>query len=365
MRTQSVSLAALVLAAVCAAAGCSDKPPTQPSAAGGAWAGGNIGAGGAAGGVGAGGVVGAGGATLSVGGSTGGGGITGTGGGAGLGGSVATLQGGSSAGGSSAGGRTSSTAGGGAFGGNAAGGVPNVGAGGASAGAGGGPWMFPAGVTKPKIMIVGDSISAGPGCYKKYLLKNLMDNGYSKFEFIGEYTDDCGGGVRHSAVSCSTAEQYTSAMFMMPNCQQGKSFPGMSTLMGKHKPDLVMLQLGVNDVWNGRSTEQTLADYQTLVTQARAQNAKVVLVVAQIQKIRPECSTEDTITKRAEALVKAVPAWASKLSTAESPVFVADLWTNSDFSMAETSDCVHPNDVGAQRMGLNWYNGLKGILTPN
>jgi hypothetical protein len=23
---------------------------------------------------------------------------------------------------------------------------------------------------------------------------------------------------------------------------------------------------------------------------------------------------------------------------------------------------VHPNDVGAERMGRNWYNALKGIL---
>ena len=78
-----------------------------------------------------------------------------------------------------------------------------------------GPWAFPEGVTKPRIMIVGDSISAGPGCYKKYLLQNLTSNGYSKFEFVGQYDDDCGGGVKHSAVSCSTAEQYTQATFMM------------------------------------------------------------------------------------------------------------------------------------------------------
>ena len=76
---------------------------------------------------------------------------------------------------------------------------------------GGGPWRFPSGITKPRIMIVGDSISAGPGCYKKYLLQYLTDNHYSKFQFVGEYSDDCGGVVRHSAVSCSTAEQYTHA----------------------------------------------------------------------------------------------------------------------------------------------------------
>lgn len=213
-------------------------------------------------------------------------------------------------------------------------------------------------------MIVGDSISAGPGCYKKYLLKDLTNSGYSKFEFVGEYTDDCGAGVRHSAVSCSNAEQYTHETFMMPNCQQGKSFPGMAPLVTKHEPDLIMLQLGVNDVWGGTPTATTLERYKTLIEQARAKNPQIVTVVAQIQKIRPDCGSDDSVQKRAEELVKAVPAWAEQLSTAQSSVFVADLWTNSDWSRAETLDCVHPNDVGAEKMGMNWFNALKNILPP-
>jgi hypothetical protein len=253
-------------------------------------------------------------------------------------------------------GATSSLAGAAALGGVA--GAAGTGAG----GMGESGWTFPAGVTKPRIMIVGDSISAGPGCYKKYLLKDLTDNGYTKFEFVGEYTDDCGGGVLHSAVSCSTAEQYTHDMFMMPNCQQGKTFLGMSPLAAKHKPDLIMLQLGVNDVWGGATTQTTLDRYETLIEQARAQNPRVALVVAQIQKIRPNCGSDDSVQKRAEELVKAVPAWAQQLGTEPSPVFVADLWTNSDWSKAETLDCVHPNDVGAQKMGMNWFNALKSIL---
>jgi len=252
-------------------------------------------------------------------------------------------------------------------GGAGAAGVAGSAGGAAGGGAGGmnpGTWTFPAGVTKPRIMIVGDSISAGPGCYKKYLLKDLTDNHYSKFEFVGEYTDDCGGGVMHSAVSCSTAEQYTHDMFMMPNCQADKSFLGMAPLASKHKPDLIMLQLGVNDVWGGTPTDTTLGRYKTLVEQARAQNPNIAIVVAQIQKIRPNCGTDDSVQKHAEELVMAVPAWAKQLNTAQSPVLVADLWTNSDWSMAETLDCVHPNDVGAQKMGMNWFNALKQILPP-
>lgn len=223
---------------------------------------------------------------------------------------------------------------------------------------------FPASVTQPKIMIVGDSISAGPGCYKKYLLQDLTNHHYSAFQFVGEYDDECGGVVKHSAVSCSTAEQYTTASFTLPNCSKGTTFKGLSSLMTSHQPDLVMLQLGVNDVWGGKSVDTILANYTTLVQQARAANPVVVLVVAQIQKINPNCSNDPTLTNQAQALAQAVPAWAKKLSTSASPVFTADLWSNSDPTMAETLDCVHPNDLGAQQMGMNWYRALSGILKP-
>jgi hypothetical protein len=218
-------------------------------------------------------------------------------------------------------------------------------------------------VGKPRLMIVGDSISAGPGCYKKYLLQALQEHHYSSFEFVGEYGDDCGSAVRHSAVSCSTAEQYTQPSFTMPNCFQGKSFPGLPTLMASHHPDIVLLQLGVNDIWGGQRTlTEILQSYATLVREARAENPRVTLVVAQIQKIRPNCDADDSVTKRAEALVNAVPAWAQGQSTAQSPVLSADLWTNSDWTKAETLDCVHPNEVGAQKMGLNWFHALSGLL---
>ena len=59
----------------------------------------------------------------------------------------------------------------------------------------------------------------------------------------------------------------------------------------------------------------------------------------------------------------AVPAWAQAQSQPESPVFVADLWTSSNTS--ETLDGVHPDDAGAQRMGLNWFNALRAILKPD
>jgi hypothetical protein len=248
----------------------------------------------------------------------------------------------------------------------ATGGTGSGAAAGSSAGGSGGAGgtagsVFPPSVTRPKLMIVGDSISAGPGCYKKYLVQALTAGGITNYEFVGEYTDDCGGGVRHSAVSCTTSANYTMPTFEVPSCFAGQTFKGMAQLMAAHDPDLVMIQLGVNDVWGGTApVAPILANYATLVEQARAHNPNVVVVVAQIHRIITDNCTNMASTTKAQELVMAVPGWAAGVTTAASPVLIADLWTNSN--AMEATDCVHPNDLGAQHMGQNWYDALKAIL---
>lgn len=221
--------------------------------------------------------------------------------------------------------------------------------------------VFPDSVESPRIMIVGDSISAGPGCYKKYLNSKLQASGITHYQFVGEYNDDCGGGIKHSAVSCATANNFTQNSFTLPNCFGQTSFPGIAQLMSRHQPDLVMLQLGVNDVWGGSTpVSQVLNSYQSLIAQMRNQNPNIVVMVAQIHKIiTSECQNQASY-QNAQKLVEAVPAWAEGLSRANSPILVADLWTNS--KTEEADDCVHPNDQGAMRMAENWYQALVDIL---
>lgn len=124
---------------------------------------------------------------------------------------------------------------------------------------------------------------------------------------------------------------------------------------------MVLLQLGVNDVWGGATPVQYVLDnYTTLVEQMRSENPNVVVVVAQIHKVITDNCTNQAAFDNAQRLVEAVPAWASELSSANSPIYVADLWTNSD--PQEADDCVHPNDAGARRMGQNWYDALVDLL---
>lgn len=216
-------------------------------------------------------------------------------------------------------------------------------------------------IPSPKVMIVGDSISAGPGCYKKYLQQKLVANGAGHIQFVGEYTDDCGGGVMHSAVSCSTALDYTKEQFNLPYCKPEAKYPGLAPLMARHQPDMVMLQLGVNDMWSGDTpVAEVLARYHTLISQMRASNPDVVIAIAKIQKILSDNCTNQKSYDQVEKLIGALPEWAAANSTERSPIIVADLWTNSD--PHDAKDCVHPGDKGAQRMAENWYNALAPVF---
>src|SRR5690606_36732382 len=134
-------------------------------------------------------------------------------------------------------------------------------------------------------------------------------------------------------------------------------FPGMSTLVASHDLDLIMLQLGVNDIWNGDAPiESILANYETMIQQGRAHNPNMVFVVAQIHRVITDNCAKTASTANAERLVMAISPWAVGVSTLDSPVFTTDLWTNSDHS--EAVDCVYPNDSGAQRSVLDWFTAL-------
>lgn len=196
--------------------------------------------------------------------------------------------------------------------------------------------------------------------------QHLKDDGITNYEFVGKYDDDCGSGIKHSAVSCSTTSDYAKETFVLANASCSQTpFDGMSKLVAEFNPDLIMLQLGVNDVWDANAQIQPVLDnYTTLVSRARAHNPNIVIVIAQIQKINTQqaatpCAAND-FSPKAKELVDAIPAWAQATNTQGSKVFVADLWTNS--LVTDTKDCVHPNDAGDQKMAQSWFETLKDIL---
>ena len=153
-------------------------------------------------------------------------------------------------------------------------------------------------------------------------------------------------------------------------------------------PDIVMMHLGTNDVWNNKSADEILKAFDTLVGQMRQNNKDMkILVSAQVlpcnrpnsicrnlilqysrsdvhqvaQIIPMNPSNCATCGQQVVALNKAVVDWAPKVSTASSPITVVDCWTGFD-SRAMTGDGVHPNNAGNEAVANCWFDALVAAI---
>ncbi len=121
------------------------------------------------------------------------------------------------------------------------------------------------------------------------------------------------------------------------------------------RPDIVLLHLGHNDLWQGKGPTNTLQDLAGILDHIRGVDPLVVILIAQIipsTSIPMETTTE---------LNEGIAALARASSTAGSPVITVDHSTGFE-AAAMTRDGTHPNDEGERHMADRWYAALRPIL---
>ena len=202
-------------------------------------------------------------------------------------------------------------------------------------------------------MPLGDSITAGPGCWRAMLWHQLQTTGFTNIDFVGGVSD--GGGCNPGYAYDLDHEGHGgySATGIADNNQ-------LPPWLDAARPDIVVMHLGTNDMWGGYiPTATKLAAFTKLVGQMRVNNPAMKIIVAQIIPMsEAACSTcpADVV-----ALNNAIPGWAAGLTTAQSPISVADVWTGFD-AVADTVDGVHPNNTGFQKMANRFYPVLTRVL---
>ncbi len=204
--------------------------------------------------------------------------------------------------------------------------------------------------TPVRIMPLGDSITGGPGCWRALLWDRLQRTGFTNIDFVGTLP---GGG-------CSVAHDGDNeghGGFLATNIANQNQLPPW--LAATH-PDIVLMHLGKNDVWNKLPTATILAAYVTLVDQMRDRNPAMKILVAQIIPMAPSGCT--WCASGVSALNAAIPAWAAQKSTAQSPITVVDQFTGFDTVADTNGDGVHPDDSGFQKMADRWYPALTPLL---
>jgi len=207
--------------------------------------------------------------------------------------------------------------------------------------------------TPLRIMPLGDSITAGPGCWRAKLWHRLQTSGYTNIDFVGTQSDGGGCNPGYSYDFDHEGHGGYSATGIAGNDQ-------LPPWLDAAKPDIVLMHLGTNDMWGGYiPLQDKLTAFTKLVGQMRVQNPAMKIIVAQI--IPMSAAACSTCPADVAALDNALPAWAAGLTTAKSPVVLADLWTGYD-AVADNVDGVHPNDTGFQKMSDAWYPVLAQVL---
>jgi lysophospholipase L1-like esterase len=203
-----------------------------------------------------------------------------------------------------------------------------------------------------RIMPLGDSITASPGCWRAILWHDLQTNGYTNVDFVGSVL---GNGCNYGYSYDPDNEGH--AGYLATNIANQNQLPGW---LSAAKPDIVLMHLGTNDVWSSLPTNTILAAYTKLVGQMRAGNPSMKILVAQILPMNP--SGCGTCSSGVVALDQAIPGWAAGLTTTQSPIIVVDQYTGFNDATDTIGDGVHPNDTGFQKMAARWYPPLAQVL---
>ncbi|KLJ13064.1 hypothetical protein EMPG_11974 [Blastomyces silverae] len=200
-----------------------------------------------------------------------------------------------------------------------------------------------------KIMPLGDSITAAPGCWRALLWKKLQDSGMNNTDFVGsqpghkcgfDYDSENEGHSGFKATSIATKKQ-------------------LPPWLKKAGPDIVMMHLGTNDMWRKGSPKKTIKAFSTLVKQMRKNNPNMVILVAQIIPMNPsDCKG---CSKVARQLNRAIAKWAPTKSTKKSPITVVDCFTGFDTGK-DTKDGVHPNKSGDKKLAECWFEPLSAAI---
>ncbi|GGY38439.1 GDSL-type esterase/lipase family protein [Streptomyces djakartensis] len=200
-----------------------------------------------------------------------------------------------------------------------------------------------------RVMPLGDSITGSPGCWRAVLWNRLVNGGYRDIDFVGTLpAQDC--GQAHDGDNEGHGGE------LATNAADRNLLPGR---LAATRPDIVVMHFGTNDVWSGIAPDRILAAYTKLVTQMRASNPDMRILVAQLIPMNPGgCAA---CAQRIVDLNARIPGWARATGTERSPITVVDQWTG--FSTAtDTYDGVHPDASGDDKIAARWYPALTAAL---
>ncbi|SHM30105.1 SGNH/GDSL hydrolase family protein [Ruminococcus flavefaciens] len=220
-----------------------------------------------------------------------------------------------------------------------------------------------------KIMPLGDSITYGmadEGGYRKYLSYFLQQNGYSNVDLVGpEGKDSASFNYNGQKVNYDDNHAGYSG-YTITNLQGGwfGQLNGiLETMQGgdyikKYSPDIILLQIGTNDVSNGHldGSEERLHTLLDYLKEKMPSDGKIFLTtIPDLGNTGWGGNSNGDIAKYNELIKKVANDYSSK------NVIYADIHSVIDASK-DLADGVHPNAGGYEKMGKYWFEKIESYL---
>jgi lysophospholipase L1-like esterase len=194
---------------------------------------------------------------------------------------------------------------------------------------------------QPRIMPLGDSITAGVGSsagtgWRDDLAVLLSDAGVVA-DFVGSQSTPGQPGLEHEGHGGWRIDQIDTHVVGW---------------MAATTPDVVMLNIGSNDYVRRFSTGTAPARLSTLISNILDASPNVRIVVSKL--LVPTGTTRAAGVRTYNTLMAGIVA-------SKGPrVTLVDM---SRISNVNTTDGLHPTDLGYRQMAFQWYQGLRRVLT--
>jgi lysophospholipase L1-like esterase len=219
-----------------------------------------------------------------------------------------------------------------------------------------------------RIMPLGDSLTEGQypdgyHSYRGYLRKMLLDKGYNA-EFVGDQNGQAHGDANPPALEHSGHGGYTIGPDTRTFYSGGETvglFEHIEAWLGKANPDVILLLIGINDMF---SPETHPKDY------AKTAPERLEALVKRVQSLRPNAKillasllrvtwTDGSNWPEYSALNTKIRSLVTLSAT--DAIELVDL-NSIKFAKEDYFDALHLNGLGAQKVASAWLERLEPLL---
>lgn len=213
----------------------------------------------------------------------------------------------------------------------------------ASPGAG----TFPPAPGAVRVMPIGDSITQAnteTDSYRRPLWA-LLQAASLRADFVGSERDNHGGPPPHPDFDLDHEGHW--------GWRADEVAARLDAWARAAQPDVALVHLGSNDVFQGEDDASTVDDLAAVVARLRAANPRVTVLLAQLVP-----TTRTPARDRIPRLNASIASLASRLDSQASRVVAVDQHTGFD-AAGETRDGIHPNEAGEAKMARVWMAALQ------